>query len=58
MYNQNQTLLREVTNDGQSKQGWICPKCQNVIAPTIHICPKCEKNINESITDNKQILNG
>ena len=37
-------------------QGWECPKCKRVHAPSMKSCPFCSR-INEDTTDTMEFLN-
>lgn len=44
--------------DISSKNGWVCPKCGSVIAPTILVCPICggKRTTNENLNDGEQMI--
>jgi len=43
--------------DLNSGQGWVCPKCGNVIAPSILVCPTCGgKRTNEGFAPGESII--
>lgn len=55
-------LLKEVENDkvNSKNQGWVCPKCDAVVAPHLDTCPSCSQTKvgEQRIPRDKQILNG
>jgi len=50
------TVIREIENDTLTKRGWQCPRCENVVSPDKDCCPKCEKEVKESIRDDRQLI--
>jgi ribosomal protein L40E len=42
-----------------SNKGWVCPKCDAAVAPTVTTCPKCGKQkVDEANRDERDVLLG
>ena len=41
-----------------SNTGWICPKCNKALNPSVKVCPCSEKKSNESTKNNDHLLPG
>jgi rubrerythrin len=37
-------------NNSEAKQGWICPKCGEVLSPFVDTCPYCKKKPDNTLS--------
>jgi len=45
--------------DLNSGQGWVCPKCGSVVAPSVLVCPVCGgKRTNEGFAPGESMICG
>ena len=38
------------------QEGWVCPICKTVFAPTKKMCKPCSKDLKEQNNDTKQFI--
>lgn len=45
--------------DLNSGQGWVCPRCGNVVSPSVLVCPVCGgKRANENFAPGESMICG